>query len=181
MGSRTTQLRILRAALDLFNEHGSAAVSANRIAARCGISKGNLQYHFHTKREIIAAVFQLAVNEMDAGWYQDHLAPTLDHMAAMFVRQLQLICRYRFFYREMAHLLRQDAALRKRFAHNRQRRLGELERFMLVLAERGLMRLPRDPQRLRSIVAVTWIVSENWLNYLEYDYRQMNVATLLVG
>ena len=46
MGTRTTQLRILQAALELFNEQGTAAVSANKIAERCGISKGNLQYHF---------------------------------------------------------------------------------------------------------------------------------------
>ena len=53
MGTRTTQLRILQAALELFNEQGTAAVSANKIAERCGISKGNLQYHFKNKRDII--------------------------------------------------------------------------------------------------------------------------------
>jgi AcrR family transcriptional regulator len=99
MATRATQFRILQAALELFNEHGTAAVSSNRIAERCGISKGNLQYHFRNKREIIYAVFQQAIGEMDAGWYRDHLAPTLEHMAAMFVRQLQLILKYRFFYR----------------------------------------------------------------------------------
>jgi AcrR family transcriptional regulator len=181
MGTRATQLRILHAALKLFNEHGTAAVSANRIAEQCGISKGNLQYHFRNKREIICAIFQQAVDEMDAGWYRDHLAPTLDHMAAMFVRQLQLILKYRFFYREMADLLRQDAALRKRFADNRQRRLRELERFLLALAARGLMRIPQDGRRLRSIVEVTWIVSDNWLNYLEYHDREVTVETIIAG
>src|SRR6201996_2095868 len=138
MATRATQFRILQAALELFNEHGSAAVSANRIAERCGISKGNLQYHFSNKREIICAVFQQAINEMDSGWYRDHLAPTLDHMAVMFVRQLQLILRYRFFYREMADLLRQDPMLRKRYADNRERRLRDLEKFMLALQAGGL-------------------------------------------
>ena len=91
MATRTTQLRILQAALELFNEHGTAAVSANRIAEYCGISKGNLQYHYRNKREIIYSVFQQAINEMDSSWYRDHLTPTLEHMAGMFVRQLQLI------------------------------------------------------------------------------------------
>src|SRR5580704_14808976 len=152
MATRATQLRILLAAVALFNEHGTAAVSANRIAERCGISKGNLQYHFRTKREIIYAVFQQAIAEMDSDWYQDHLAPTLEHMAAMYVRQLQLILKYRFFYREMADLLRQDPRLRKRFAHNRDRRMSELEKFMLALQARGLMRFPADPRRLRAII-----------------------------
>ena len=75
MATRATQMRILLAALELFNEYGTATVSANRIAERCGISKGNLQYHFRNKREIIYAVFGQAIQEMDSGWYRDHPAP----------------------------------------------------------------------------------------------------------
>jgi AcrR family transcriptional regulator len=181
MATRATQFRILQAALELFNEHGTAAVSSNRIAERCGISKGNLQYHFRNKREIIYAVFQQAIGEMDAGWYRDHLAPTLEHMAAMFVRQLQLILKYRFFYREMADLLRQDPQLRRRFADNRERRMRDLERFLLTLQARGLMRFPPDPRRLRAIIDVTWIVNENWLNYMDYHDREVTVEAILEG
>ena len=181
MATRATQFRILQAALELFNEHGTAAVSSNRIAERCGISKGNLQYHFRNKREIIYAVFQQAIGEMDAGWYRDHVAPTLEHMAAMFVRQLQLILKYRFFYREMADLLRQDPQLRRRFADNRERRMRDLERFLLTLQARGLMRLPPDPRRLRAIIDVTWIVNENWLNYMDYHDREVTVEAMLEG
>jgi AcrR family transcriptional regulator len=181
MATRETQLRILQAALELFNEHGTAAVSSIRIAERCGISKSNLQYHFRNKRAIIFALFQQAIQEMDAGWYRDHLAPTLEHMAAMYVRQIQLILKYRFFYREMADLLRQDVELRKRFAHNRERRMRELEKFMLALQSRGLMRLPPDPRRLRAIIDVTWIVNENWLNYMDYHDREITVDAMLEG
>ncbi|MGH8238067.1 MAG: TetR/AcrR family transcriptional regulator [Steroidobacteraceae bacterium] len=181
MATRDTQTRIVEAALELFNEHGTAAVSTNRIAEHCGISKGNLHYHFHNKQEIIRFLFQRAVDEMDAGWYRDHLAATLDHMAAMFVRQLQLIRDYRFFYREMADLLRQDKVLRRRFAHNRERRLVEIERFFGALAARGLMNLPADPRRLRSIVDITWIISENWLNYVEYHDRELTLEAVVAG
>jgi AcrR family transcriptional regulator len=181
MATRATQFRILQAALELFNEHGSAAVSSNRIAERCGISKGNLQYHFKNKQEIIYAVFQQAIHEMDGGWYRDHLAPTLEHMATMFVRQLQLILKYRFFYREMADLLRQDPQLRKRYSDNRERRIRDLEKFMLTLQAAGLMRFPPDPKRLRSIIDVTWIVNENWLNYMDYHDREVTVEVMLEG
>jgi len=181
MGTRTTQQRILQSALEMFNEYGTAAVSSNRIAERCGISKGNLQYHFSNKRDIICALFQMAIDEMDGGWYRDHLAPTLEHMAAMFVRQLQLILKYRFFYRELADLLRQDPHLRRRYAHNRERRLRDLEKFMHALAAGGLMRLPPEERRLRSIVDITWIISENWLNYTEFHDRELTTATILEG
>ncbi len=181
MATRVTQLRILQAALELFNAEGTAPVSASRIAERCGISKGNLQYHFPNKRDVIFAVFQLTIGEMNAGWYRDHLEPTLEHMAAMFVRQLQLIVKYRFFYRELPDLLRQDPLLRRRYSENRERRLRVIEQFMDALAARGLMRLPHDAGRLRSIVQVTWILSENWVNYIEYQDRELGAATILEG
>jgi len=181
MATKVTQLRILHAALELFNAEGTAAVSASRIAERCGISKGNLQYHFPNKRDVVFAIFQLAIGEMNAGWYRDHLEPTLEHMAAMFVRQLQLIVKYRFFYRELADLLRQDPLLRRRYAENRERRLKVIEQFMQALTGRGLMHLPQDERRLRSIVEVTWILSENWVNCIEYQDRQMSAETMLEG
>jgi len=118
---------------------------------------------------------------MDTGWYRDHLAPTLEHMATMFVRQLQLILKYRLFYREMGDLLRQDPLLRKRYADNRDRRMRDLEKFMLTLQAGGLMRLPPDPKRLRSIIDVTWIVNENWLNYMDYHDREVTVEAILEG
>ncbi|MGH8264607.1 MAG: TetR/AcrR family transcriptional regulator [Steroidobacteraceae bacterium] len=181
MATRDTLGRIADAALELFNEFGTAAVSTNRIADQCGISKGNLHYHFRTKQEVIRFLWQRAVDEMDAGWYSDHLAPTLEHMAAMFVRQLQLILRYRFFYREMANLLRRDKVLRQRFADNRVRRIKELERFFRALATQGHMRLPADERRLRSIIDITWILSENWLNYLEYHDREVTAESIGAG
>lgn len=181
MGTRDTQTRIVDAALELFNEFGTAAVSTNRIADHCGISKGNLHYHFRTKQEVIRFLWQRAVDEMDSGWYGDHLAPTLEHMAAMFVRQLQLILKYRFFYREMANLLRRDKVLRQRFADNRVRRIKELERFFRALAAQGHMRLPADDRRLRSIIDITWILSENWLNYLEYHDREVTAESISAG
>lgn len=58
MTTRETQDKIITTALRLFNESGSRIVSTNRIADSCGISRGNLHYHFRTKEEIIQAIFQ---------------------------------------------------------------------------------------------------------------------------
>lgn len=181
MATRTTQRRILQAALELFNAEGTGAVSASRIAERCGISKGNVQYHFPNKQDVILALFHSAVEEMNQGWYSDHLQPTLEHMVAMFVRQLQLIQKYRFFYRELADLLRQDSRLRRQYAQNRERRLWVIEQFLRALEAQALLYLPADPRRLRSIVEITWILSENWLNYTECQDRELSAQTVLDG
>ena len=60
-------------------------------------------------------------------------------------------------------------------------KLREVEKFMHALASGGVMRLPPDARRLRSIVDITWIISENWLNYVEYHDREISTATILDG
>jgi AcrR family transcriptional regulator len=181
MATRETQSRILDAAIALFNEHGTAAVSTNRIAEACGISKGNLHYHFKTKREIVLEIFRRIVAEMDSGWYQDHLQPTIRHMAEMFARQVLLIYEYRFFYREMPALLRDDPQLMERNRRNRERRMGALEGFFLELDRNDALQLDGDRHLIRSLVHSTWIISDNWLNSQEFAGRLLDEASVLDG
>ena len=52
---------------------------------------------------------------------------------------------------------------------------------MLALQAAGLMRFQPDSGRLRSIIDVTWIVNENWLNYMDYHDREVTVEAMLEG
>ena len=167
MASRETQTLILRVALRLFNEHGAPNVSTNRIAEVCGISKGNLHYHFRSRQEIILALFAEITVEMNRGWYDDHLNPTMQHMAYMFVRQLRLIWRYRFFYRELIPLLRESKLLQRRFNEVRLRRVAEVKCFMKELIAAGLVRKGDTEEQLDLLITSTWVLSDHWLNYIE--------------
>jgi AcrR family transcriptional regulator len=46
---------IMRAARSVFQEDGYAAFSTRRVAARAGITQGNLQYYFPTRNELLRA------------------------------------------------------------------------------------------------------------------------------
>jgi AcrR family transcriptional regulator len=181
MTTRQTQTRIIDTALRLFNEHGTAAVSTNRIAEECGISKGNLHYHFRNKNEVIESIFRRIVDEMNAGWYQDHTQPTIRHMAEMFARQVLLIYEYRFFYRELPSLLRDSVSLMQRYRDNRQRRMEALEGFFAVLDRAGALRFDGDSRLIKSIVHSTWIISDNWLNSHEFLGRPLDDQSVLAG
>ena len=130
MSSRDTQKRIKQAAVKLFNDKGTSKVSTNTIAESCQISKGNLHYHFKNKQEIIKAIYDDMAVEIESDWAGDEEQPTISHMAEMHARQLELIWRYRFFYREMASLAKIDPELGASIAINREKRINILVRFL---------------------------------------------------
>ncbi len=181
MASKETLAIIVGTAIDLFNAHGSAAVSGNRIAEACGISKGHLHYHFRTKVEVVRAIFARMVEEMNAGWYEDHLEPSIRHLAEMFARQVLFICNYRFFYRELAALLRDDPLLMARYRENRLRRSRSLEQFLAAVERQGALDFGGDARVIATLVETRWIISENWLNAQEFLGREINADCILSG
>lgn len=181
MASRNTTARILNTALDLFNRHGSTKISTNRIAAETGLSKGNLNYHYRDRGQIVLDLFSSLRNEILEGWSGDHQHPTLEHMAFMFRRQLMLAWKYRFFYREMADLLNADPLLRQRFNELRVRRIAALRQFFEALAGSGHVSLPLEEEKLQHFLTATWVLSEHWLTHIETLGEPFDEAALQRG
>lgn len=181
MGSRDTQDLIASTALELFNEHGTSAVSTNRIADACGISRGNLHYHFRTKEEIIQLIFRRIVEEMDESWYRDHEQPTMEHMYEMFSRYMDLLWRYRFFYRELVPLTQRDSQLKRLYQKNLEKRIKEIEWFFERLVEEGLLIRPPEPVSLASLVRVSWFVSDYWLYFMNVHDKPANQVNIREG
>jgi AcrR family transcriptional regulator len=58
-------MRTLRAAMDLFAEHGVAATSYQMIAGAIGVTKGAIYHQFNTKDEIIIAVAEMELAKLE--------------------------------------------------------------------------------------------------------------------
>src|SRR5512143_875084 len=127
----STREKILDTALRLFNKDGTAEVSTNHIAEACGISPRNRYYHFRNKQEIIRELFQRMYAIWDKGLPlpQDR-APKLDDLKTVVEANYQIIWQYRFAYRELVALLRQDAELRAGFLAMRQRGVDGFHRLI---------------------------------------------------
>ena len=59
------QLRTLRAALELFAEHGVSATSYQMIAGAVGVTKGAIYHQFKTKDELVLAVAELELSRLE--------------------------------------------------------------------------------------------------------------------
>jgi AcrR family transcriptional regulator len=168
MATQVTQSLILEAAVDLFNQYGISKVSSNKIAVACNISKGNLHYHFKTKGSIIHSIYDHFSAEVRNDWRKED-SPTSAYMATMLSRQLRLIWNYRFFYRELIPILNADAHLRYKFSVDRHQRIEEVVVFFKELRDKGFISRGLNDQTMVNLVKTCWILSDNWINYLEVD------------
>ncbi|HEY8597415.1 MAG TPA: TetR/AcrR family transcriptional regulator [Thermomicrobiales bacterium] len=159
----TTRERILDAALALFNEGGTAAASTNHIAAACGISPGNLYYHFRNKEEIIRALFE----RMFARWGEPSPAPddrplTVADLWGVGQDTFALLWDYRFVYRELIALLRRDDYLQQRWVEVRERGFVGFRELIDHYVAAGVLRRPDDPEEVTRLAELCWLVSEFW-------------------
>lgn len=159
----STRERILDTALNLFNESGTAVVSTNHIAAACGISPGNLYYHFRNKEEIIRALF----DRMFMMWGRSSGMPddrrlALTDLQGIVRGAFAMLGEYRFIYRELIALLRRDEYLQKRWAELRERGFEGVRALFDHFAEAGVLRKPEDPEEMTRVAELVWLVSEFW-------------------
>jgi AcrR family transcriptional regulator len=177
-----TRQKILDTALTQFNKDGTAEVSTNHIAEACGISPGNLYYHFRNKQEIIRELFQrlYAVWDKRLSIPLDR-APKLDDLKTVVETNYQIIWEYRFAYRELVALLRQDAELRQGFLAVRQRGIEGFYELFNAFAASGVLRMPDDPQAIHDLHEVCWLISEFWITNLEVNGRNVDEAEMQRG
>ncbi len=112
-----TKTRILKTALELFNNEGEAQVSAVDVASVMGISPGNLYYHYKGKPEIIEALFSDFEEEIRiilTGPIEKPLSLP-DNWVYLYII-FEEIFDFRFFYRNMSEILKRVPDLKAPFS-----------------------------------------------------------------
>ncbi|HEY9645659.1 MAG TPA: TetR/AcrR family transcriptional regulator [Chroococcidiopsis sp.] len=177
MGSKGTKTRIIETAVQLFNQHGTSAVSTNHIADAAGLSPGNLYYHFRNKQEIIRAILERMIGEMDGGWTPS-VKPSLSHLNERLQRVFGLLWDYRFFHREQIALFQADAELKKRYRTIHRQRLAEIELFCQGLVETGILRPFDDSTTLPALIKIILLINDAWLPSLDMEDQAINPQTI---
>jgi AcrR family transcriptional regulator len=178
-----TRDRIIETAITLFNEKGTKGVSTNHIANACGISPGNLYYHFRNKEDIIRAIFE-QMDRVGMEEYQRvlerHQAGTLEAMASTFVMIQEYNWRYRFFKRELTPLIMNDPLLRDRFQKTNRSMLAVVRNSVESAIALGLIK-PLAEREIELFSEEIWLVALFWLNYLELNGEEVNGDSLKRG
>lgn len=182
MGRRSNKGRILDAAVRLFNEKGTAAVSTNHIAEAAGTSPGNLYYHFRNKEEIIREIW----SRVDALWENSFALPSdgqpsVDDLEAVVEETFTALWEYRFFYRELGALTRRDPELRRRYLIVRGRGLRGTEALLRGFAETGVLVELEGPDGFARLAKVLMLLAECWLPYEETAGGELEPGQIAEG
>lgn len=176
--SEQTKTNILQKAVELFNEHGTAGISMNSLAETLGMSAGNLQYHYRNKEELIRAILEAMFKDFDLVYEPVDMAFTLDTLRHIIRLNFENIWKYRFFYREFAALLRNDKMLAKRFREIQEYRISEQEKLIHGLARAEVVRGDLQPDELRNIIHIGWVLGNTWLSFAESMGQKIDNAAM---
>jgi AcrR family transcriptional regulator len=177
-----TKQAILDTALELFNHQGTAPISTNHIAQALGISPGNLYYHFRNKEQIIQALFERLFNRWDAAFrLPENKIPEMEDLLHLLRLNFDILWEYRFAYRELGALLRQDPELQARYLEVRQRGFEGFHELFAFFVQAEVLDASSSPEDVTEMAELCWLISEYWLPNLEQSGREYGPQEIELG
>ncbi|MBS0481331.1 MAG: TetR/AcrR family transcriptional regulator [Proteobacteria bacterium] len=162
-----TRDRIVHTALTLFNEQGYGAVTTAMLAAACGISEGNLWYHFKTRQALLEAIgeqFAVAIERRLAMRPADD--PAGDYARLLETTMVEFRT-YRFLYRDQQAYGEQTDPVRGNSPRWHTMSFDQIEAYLAALVDARLLDWPRE--RLRDLSINATIILRFGLEH----YREM--------
>ncbi|HXW10631.1 MAG TPA: TetR/AcrR family transcriptional regulator [Steroidobacteraceae bacterium] len=171
-----TRERIADAALSLFNADGTPAVSTRHVAARLGISPGNLYYHFGNKEEIVLHLYERIETELQAILAPPaHDARTFEEVLGYLDAIFAHLWKFRFFYRDLNSLLRDVPGLKERYRRLAERVLARSKAIFTEMVQHGWMEA--SDEHLDLLVTNAWIVLTQWFTHRQVVERRRTIQS----
>jgi AcrR family transcriptional regulator len=101
------QLRIVRAASEIFAEKGYAASSTNEIAQRAGVAEGTIFRHYKTKKDLLVSIVAPVMAKLVAPFVMREFYKVLDSKYDSYDQMLRAILENRLaFLEKHMHVLK---------------------------------------------------------------------------
>lgn len=187
-----TRQKILDVSRELFNKNGTAETSTNHIAAKAGISPGNLYYYYKNKEEIVYELFQQMLGIAENVWNPEEphemtlipdekkTAGAIELFMGLMELAMYFFLEYRFFFQDFSHIMRHNEKLVKSFRLMIQNRLAITKKIFLAMQREGLVKELSEDE-IEALSHRSWIVSSYWFEYSEFMGHRANESTMREG
>ena len=165
-----TKGKIIATAIDLFNIHGTKAISTNHIAKEMGISPGNLYYHFRSKNDIIRSISDNFSNELGSALkiQLDTISDFSSNLTSLFNRFFKIQQSYQFLFLEGVHLTKQDSRLLDNYTNLRSLIKKGYHELLSNLVKIKIMKR-QSLNIIDDLLDAQWIIMWYWINHTILD------------
>ena len=165
-----TKDKIIATAIDLFNIHGTKAISTNHIAKEMGISPGNLYYHFRSKNDIIRSISDNFSNELGSALkiQLDTISDFSSNLTSLFNRFFKIQQSYQFLFLEGVHLTKQDSRLLDNYTNLRSLIKKGYHELLSNLVKIKIMKR-QSLNIIDDLLDAQWIIMWYWINHTILD------------
>ncbi|MBQ9304749.1 TetR/AcrR family transcriptional regulator [Butyrivibrio sp.] len=151
-----TRSKILSTAQRLFNENGYRKVSLRKISDAIGISIGNLTYHFKKRDDILKALLENNLVELNTD-----KAKSLDDLRLHLLQMTKGIQANSFFFSDMS-LQTMDDDLYEYNRNNVKKQKEILLKKVMDLRECGVIKKSVRDEDLRDIIEMEMLSHVTW-------------------
>lgn len=162
---RRTRERILEVSLQLFNDFGEPNVTTQLISDELGISPGNLYYHFHSKDEILEAIFaDFEKRITDTLGAPSQATGGIDDIWQFLHHLFDSIWDYRFLYRDLNDLVSRNRIIETHFKQITAHKMRTAARICEGLVAAGEMK-PTPASELQTLAVNMTVLATYWLSF----------------
>lgn len=184
---KETKKRILRAALELFNEKGYVNVRLFHIAEQANMSTGNMAYHFKQKEEMLSAIYgqlQIAQKQLLS---DIRLTPIFENFEFFIRETFDLQQKYIFFYLDTLELMRTSEELAKSHQEHIKWQLEQLSLLIELNKARGVLQWEVDHEVMTFLPQQLWRAIDFWYttelivgqSIIRFENYRLNVWAVL--
>ena len=167
-----TKDKIITTAFQLFNLHGTKAISTNHIAKEMGISPGNLYYHFRNKNDIIRSISDNFSNELGSVFHiqLDKISDFSNNLTSIFNRFFIIQQSYQFLFLEGVHLIKQDHILLANYTKLRSLLTKGYHELLSNLVKIKILK-KQSLNIIDDLLDAQWIIMWYWINHVLLDRK----------
>ncbi|MBV7530828.1 TetR/AcrR family transcriptional regulator [Chitinophaga sp. sic0106] len=165
----TTKEKILAAALKLYNEQGTDAITIRHVAKEINISHGNLQYHYKNTEEIILALFNQLASAMDEAMAQAEniTTPSFRHFLHNAEIFFDITYHYRFIFLHFVAVIQKVPEIKTRYNNMDAQREIQFSHMFKGYRDLGIFRNDLPEQVWKDLIPQIYIYADFWLAHNE--------------
>ena len=160
---KKTKQKIILSSIELFNQKGLTNVRLQNIADRCGISVGNLAYHFPNKLAIIQVIDQILQNEIKPILSDKKQFPYLIDFDNQLSQYYFFINKYAFYFLDLLELERSFPDLHQKRKQYIYEMIQQIHTWLLNKSDKGILQSEIHEEQYRHTAKAIWMIITFWM------------------